>query len=184
MDIPALIQQYGYAAVFVGSVLEGETMLVLAGLAAHRGYLSLQWVIAIAVAGAFVGDQICFLTGRFLGRTVLARWPRLEPSVARADALLARGDREAPALLEAQSAADTTDDGKRYAFAAGAARADQATKKRYFEAYLGDPKLAESWIEASLAPFNTSQQSGLTLPFLEPALSELPRWKRTRSLTT
>jgi membrane protein DedA with SNARE-associated domain len=90
MDLPALIQQYGYAAVFVGSVLEGETLLVLAGLAAHRGYLSLQWVIAIAVAGAFLGDQICFLTGRFLGRTMLVRWPRLEPSVARADALLAR----------------------------------------------------------------------------------------------
>ena len=67
MDLAALIQQYGYAAVFVGSVLEGETMLVLAGLAAHRGYLSLQWVMAVAVAGAFLGDLICFLTGRFLG---------------------------------------------------------------------------------------------------------------------
>ena len=90
MDLAALIQQYGYAAVFVGSVLEGETMLVLAGLAAHRGYLSLEAVMAIAAAGAFLGDLTCFLTGRFLGRRVLVRWPRLEPSVARADALLAR----------------------------------------------------------------------------------------------
>lgn len=90
MDLAALIQQYGYLAVFVGSVLEGETLLVLAGLAAHRGYLSLQWVIAIAATGAFLGDQICFVIGRFFGRRVLARWPRLEPSIARADALLAR----------------------------------------------------------------------------------------------
>ena len=90
MDLAALIQQYGYLAVFVGSVLEGETLLVLAGLAAHRGYLSLQWVIAIAATGAFLGDQICFITGRYFGRRVLVRWPRLEPSIARADALLAR----------------------------------------------------------------------------------------------
>lgn len=90
MDLAGLIQQYGYLAVFVGSMLEGETLLVLAGLAAHRGYLSLEWVIVIAAAGAYLGDQICFVIGRLFGRRVLARWPRLEPSIARADALLAR----------------------------------------------------------------------------------------------
>jgi aminopeptidase N len=97
-------------------------------------------------------------------------------------ALLARADPDAPALLEAQSAADTTDDGKRYSFATGAARADTSAKKRYFDAYLNDPKLAESWIEASLGAFNTTAQSRLTLPHLEPALKELPRWKRTRKI--
>ena len=80
MDLPALIQQYGYLAVFFGSVLEGETLLVLAGIAAHRGYLSLQWVVAIAAVGAFIGDQTCFLIGRLLGQRVLARWPRLDGS--------------------------------------------------------------------------------------------------------
>ena len=90
MDLAALIQQYGYIAVFVGSVLEGETLLALAGVAAQRGYLNLQWVIAVATAGAFLGDQVCFLIGRWFGVRVLARWPRLEPSIARADALLAR----------------------------------------------------------------------------------------------
>jgi membrane protein DedA with SNARE-associated domain len=90
MDLASLIQQYGYIAVFVGSVLEGETLLVLAGLAARRGYLSLQWVVSVAATGAFIGDQICFLAGRRLGPNVLARWSRLGPSIARADALLAR----------------------------------------------------------------------------------------------
>jgi aminopeptidase N len=97
-------------------------------------------------------------------------------------ALLARDDRDAPALLEAQSAADTSDDGKRYAFATGAARGLEATKKRYFDAYVNDPKLAESWIEASLGPFNTITQSDLTRPYLEPALRELPVLKRTRKI--
>lgn len=72
MDFAALIQQYGYVVVFVGSVLEGETLLALAGVAAHRGYLSLQWVMAVAAAGAFLGDQLCFLIGRRLGGRALA----------------------------------------------------------------------------------------------------------------
>jgi aminopeptidase N len=42
--------------------------------------------------------------------------------------------------------------------------------------------LAESWIEAAFGPFNTPQQSALTLPFLEPALKELPTLKRTRKI--
>ena len=38
MDLAALVTQYGYAAVAVGCLLEGETVLLLAGFAAHRGY--------------------------------------------------------------------------------------------------------------------------------------------------
>jgi aminopeptidase N len=97
-------------------------------------------------------------------------------------ALLARGDREAPALLEKLSTEDTTDDARRYAYAAGAALGTAETKKRYFDAYSNDTKLAESWIEASVGPFNSIQQSDLTLPYLERALSELPTLKRTRKI--
>lgn len=97
-------------------------------------------------------------------------------------ALMSRGDTEAPALLEAQSKAETTDDAKRYAYAAGAALGTEENKKKYFDAYLNDPKLAESWIEASVGPFNTIHQSALTFPYLEPALKELPKLKRTRKI--
>jgi aminopeptidase N len=96
--------------------------------------------------------------------------------------LLSRGDRDAPALLEKLSAEDTTDDAKRYAYAAGAARGTAETKKAYFDAYLNDTKLAESWIEASTGPFNVIQQSELTLPYMERALQELPNLKRTRKI--
>jgi aminopeptidase N len=97
-------------------------------------------------------------------------------------ALLARDDRDALPLLEAQSKADTTDDGRRYAYAAAAAGNDAATKKKYFDAFTTDPKLPESWIEASINPFNSIQQAELTLPYLDSALSELPRLKRTRKI--
>jgi aminopeptidase N len=97
-------------------------------------------------------------------------------------ALLMRADADAPALLEKLSMEDTTDDAKRYAYSAGAARSLSETKKNYFTAYLNDTKLAESWIEASTGPFNTLQQSELTLPYLERALEELPTLKRTRKI--
>ncbi|HEV7844509.1 MAG TPA: M1 family aminopeptidase, partial [Pyrinomonadaceae bacterium] len=97
-------------------------------------------------------------------------------------ALLMRDDREASALLEKLSAEDTTDDARRYAYAAGAARGLAETKKKYFDAYLTDTKLAESWIEASVGPFNSIQQADLTLPYLERSLAELPTLKHTRKI--
>lgn len=96
--------------------------------------------------------------------------------------LLSRGDDQAFALLKAQSEKDTTDDAKRYAFAAGAASGKEKNKKEYYDAYVSDATLAESWIEASLGSFNSIHQSSLTLPFLESALKELPKLKRTRKI--
>jgi membrane protein DedA with SNARE-associated domain len=97
MDLASLLQTYGYPAVFVGSLVEGETILALAAVAAHRGYLALPWVIAVAAAGGFLGDQIYFLVGRFAGDRVLARWPGLRPGAERVHRLLDRYD--APLIL-------------------------------------------------------------------------------------
>lgn len=97
-------------------------------------------------------------------------------------ALMARGDVDATGLLEKERAADKTNDGQRYAYAAGAALGTEANKRKYFEDYTANQQIAESWIEASLGAFNTTQQSPLTLPFLDPALRELPRLKRTRKI--
>jgi membrane protein DedA with SNARE-associated domain len=97
MDLASLVQSYGYPAVFVGSLVEGETILALGAIAAHRGYLALPWVIAAAAAGGFLGDQFYFLVGRFAGDRVLARWPPLRPGAERVRQLLDRYD--APLIL-------------------------------------------------------------------------------------
>ena len=97
MDLASLIQNWGYPAVFAGSLMEGETIVALAAVAAHRGYLALPSVIAVAAAGGFLGDQIYFLVGRFAGDRVLARWPALQPGAERARQLLDRYD--APLIL-------------------------------------------------------------------------------------
>jgi aminopeptidase N len=96
--------------------------------------------------------------------------------------LLAHGDADAEALLAAQTQADASDDGRRYAYAAAAARSDAATKAKYFAAWFDDRALAESWIEESVAPFNTVEQATLTAPYLERALKRLPQLKRERRI--
>src|SRR3954468_16604436 len=53
IDIPGLVDTYGYWAVFVGAFLEGETILALAGLAAYRGYLDFRWVVMVAMFAGF-----------------------------------------------------------------------------------------------------------------------------------
>lgn len=90
MDLTQFIHDYGYLALFVGTFLEGETILVLAGFAAYRGYLDLPWVMLVAAIGTFLGDQMFFLLGRFLGRPFLERKPSRALRVKRVRELLHR----------------------------------------------------------------------------------------------
>jgi len=90
MDIGTIVQQHGYLALLVGSAIEGETFVVLAGFAAHRGYLSLPLVILFAGVLNFGWDQFYFWLGRRHGRWVLARFPSLAARTARVLALLER----------------------------------------------------------------------------------------------
>jgi membrane protein DedA with SNARE-associated domain len=77
MTLADLVAHHGYGAVFAGSLLEGETILLLAGAAAHKGYLSFAAVVAVAFCGGTLGDQILFAIGRHYGTALLARYPRL-----------------------------------------------------------------------------------------------------------
>jgi len=75
MDLQSIIENYGYAAILIGTFLEGETILVLAGLAAHQGYLILTWVVIAAFLGSLCGDQLFFYLGRKHSQAVLSRRP-------------------------------------------------------------------------------------------------------------
>lgn len=72
-DLSELIANYGYWAILIGTFLEGETILILGGLAAHMGYLELPWVMAAALTGSFTGDQLYFYIGRRYGPKIIAR---------------------------------------------------------------------------------------------------------------
>lgn len=90
MAIAQFVTDFGYPAVFVGTVLEGETILLLAAFAAHQGYLSLPWVIVFAMGGGMVGDQLFFFIGRRYGRALLSRFPKLRPGTQRVSNLMQR----------------------------------------------------------------------------------------------
>ena len=50
LDLSSFVSSNGYALLVLGLVLEGETAVVLASVAAHRGWLQLGAVGAIASA--------------------------------------------------------------------------------------------------------------------------------------
>ncbi len=75
-----LFARYGYAVVFFGVFLEnaglpvpGETALLAGAALARFGRLSLAWVIATAIGGATLGDNLGFFIGRHGGRGLAER---------------------------------------------------------------------------------------------------------------
>lgn len=86
IDIAALLAQYGLLVLAIGCLLEGETVLVLAGLATHQGMLHLPQVFVVAVVFGWLGDQIFFWLGRWKGDAILLRfpsWARQKPRLDR-----------------------------------------------------------------------------------------------------
>lgn len=90
MNLSELIESYGYWAVLGGTLLESESVLLLAGYAAYRGLLGLHIVIAAAIVGSFLGDQLWFYLGRTRGEKLLKKFPSYAASAKRAQKLLDR----------------------------------------------------------------------------------------------
>jgi membrane protein DedA with SNARE-associated domain len=88
--IAAFVESYGYIAVFVGTLLEGETILIAAGFAAHRGLLEWPMVVLVAMIGGSLGDQLAFQLGRWKGDALIGRFPALARHKPRVHDLLER----------------------------------------------------------------------------------------------
>ena len=98
------------------------------------------------------------------------------------DRLLVLDDRRAGALLVAQISRDTTADGRRRAFTAGAARRSSEAKADYFSRFFADRALNEDWASSSLGGFNALEHSDLTLRYLKPALDSLAFIQQNRRI--
>ncbi|EAB6136147.1 DedA family protein [Salmonella enterica] len=90
MDINTLITHYGYAALVIGSMAEGETVTLLGGVAAHQGLLKFPLVAAAVALGGMVGDQLLYLLGRCYGGKILRRFPRYHTKIRRAQKMIQR----------------------------------------------------------------------------------------------
>jgi membrane protein DedA with SNARE-associated domain len=90
MSFAAIISQFGYPALIIGLLLEGETVLVVAAFMARRGYLELPWVILIGFLVTFASDQFFFWLGRTHGNQFLEKRPTWKRNVENARSLLKR----------------------------------------------------------------------------------------------
>ena len=88
--LETLIQNYGYWAILIGTFLEGETILILGGIAAQQGLLDLRTVMLSAFCGSYAGDQLAFSIGRYYGAKILERKPKWKK---RADYLFSKSAR-------------------------------------------------------------------------------------------
>jgi aminopeptidase N len=88
----------------------------------------------------------------------------------------------ARARLVAETRRDSTSEGRRRAFVAGAAWPDSAVKANYWHRWFADSTLNEDWVTASLGAFNDPDQEALTRRYLIPALDTLPWIQRNRRI--
>jgi membrane protein DedA with SNARE-associated domain len=85
VNLEHLIAQYGLAAVLIGSAIEGDFTLILAGVFAHLGYFPFPLALAAGVLGSYVGDFAWYLLGRLRGPHVRAGrlYQRVGPRIER-----------------------------------------------------------------------------------------------------
>jgi aminopeptidase N len=91
-------------------------------------------------------------------------------------------DPDARKLLAELEKTETSDDAKRYAYAAHAAFPTKENREMFWNDFVGNKEISESWIEAATVSFNSPRHAELTLPYLDRALAELPNLKRNRKI--
>lgn len=92
------IESYGLWAVFFGMLLEGETVLILAGYAASQGYLPLLPTLLLGAGGGALADSLYYGVGRRYGPALIRRFAALRRLRARAVLFVRRWGRQAAFL--------------------------------------------------------------------------------------
>ena len=90
MTLAQLIAHYGLPALFVGAAVEGETVVVAGGVAAHQGLLPLVGAMIATATGSFAADQAWFALGRRFRDHRLVKRAREKPAFAKATEWLER----------------------------------------------------------------------------------------------
>ena len=82
------ITRWGYWAVFLGSLVEGESIILTASFMASMGILSLRKIMLMAFTGTLIADQALYWVGKWYGESILVflqgRFPSLRPYVQKA----------------------------------------------------------------------------------------------------
>ena len=92
MSLEHFIENYGYLAVLIGTFLEGETIVILGGIAAKLGHLTVKGVALAAFIGTTLGDQMFFFIGRYFGKSILRKKPHWHNKLDNVDDLIVKWD--------------------------------------------------------------------------------------------
>lgn len=84
------IARFGPAAIALGTFLEGETTVLLAGAGLALGVFDFWTVALSALAGSLAGDQFFFWLGRMKGAAWLNGHPRFGAAVDKAARMMVR----------------------------------------------------------------------------------------------
>jgi membrane protein DedA with SNARE-associated domain len=84
----SIIHSYGYAGIFIGTLIWGEIVLIMGAFLASKAYLYLPLVILSSFLATLTGDQLLFLVGRFAGKRILDSRPRWSQKTTRVNELL------------------------------------------------------------------------------------------------
>ena len=87
-----LINTWGYWLMAFGAIIEGETFLIIGGIAAANGLLHLPGLIVLSSIGCLLHDGFFFYLGRFGGERLLSKKPHWKPRVRKVTNLLEKYD--------------------------------------------------------------------------------------------
>ena len=82
------LKEYGYIVLFIWSMAEGETGLIMAGILSHTGDMNVPTSILVAGLGGFIGDQIWYYVGRYNKSYVHREFEQHRRKFAKASLLL------------------------------------------------------------------------------------------------
>ena len=89
--LESFLAKYGYIAILLGTAFEGETIMIMGGFSAHRGYLELlPWVVLAGFVGNFTQNLIYFILGRRYGNRMMEKHPDWKPRLQQVHGWLRR----------------------------------------------------------------------------------------------
>ncbi len=80
-------------------IVPSETLVIIGGVSAGSGHLSIALVVLVAAAGAFIGDNMSYLIGREASERILKRYTRNEKSQQRLEKVIHQIEQRGGMLL-------------------------------------------------------------------------------------
>ncbi|SHF78285.1 membrane protein DedA, SNARE-associated domain [Kaistia soli DSM 19436] len=88
--IDQFLASYGLIVVYLGVIIEGDSILLAAGFLAHQGILDPFGVFLAAFAGSLTGDQVLYYIGRYARDSRFVKRQTARPAFTRVLDLIKR----------------------------------------------------------------------------------------------